>query len=129
MQKRTLIAVASAALLLGGCSHNPPALPAAETPSTPEAMMANVTYSNNAVSPAELTVKAGTKVSFKNDSTSAIRLSRNPHPAHTGSTEFAGFDTALLDAGKTYDFTFAVKGTLTYHNHFNPGVMGKIVVE
>ncbi len=129
MQKRTLIAVASAAVLLAGCSHNATTLPAAETQSTPEAMMATVTYKDNAVSPAELKVKAGTKVSFKNDSTAAIRLSRNPHPAHTGSTEFGGFDTDVLAAGGMYEFTFSAPGTLTYHNHFNPGVMGKVVVE
>lgn len=85
-----------------------------------------VVYATNAFSPAELRVKVGERVVFRNNHVSAIRLSSNPHPIHTS---FRDFDSDTLQPGEAYEFTFTKLMTLEYHNHFNPGVGGKIIVE
>jgi plastocyanin len=85
-----------------------------------------VVYANNALAPAELRVKAGDRVIFRNNHVSVIRLSSDPHPIHTS---FREFDSDTLQPGETYEFVFMKPMTLEYHNHFNPGVGGKIIVE
>ena len=85
-----------------------------------------VVYQNNSFSPATLTIKAGDRVVFINRHTAPIRISANPHPIQTS---FREFDSDTLAPGESYEFTFSEKMTLNYHNHFNPGVEGKIVVE
>lgn len=85
-----------------------------------------VVYANNAFAPAELKVKAGERVVFRNDHVAAVRLSSNPHPIHSS---FREFDSDTLQPGETYEFVFTKSMTLEYHNHFNPGVGGKIIVE
>ncbi len=84
-----------------------------------------VIYQNNALSPATLTVKVGDMVRFVNRHVAPIRIASNPHPIHTS---FGDFESDTLAPGESYEFTFTKKMTLDYHNHFNPGVGGKIVV-
>ncbi len=85
-----------------------------------------IVYENNAFSPAELKIKVGDRVIFTNKHVAPIRIASNPHPVHTS---FREFDSDTLASGETYEFTFKTSMTLNYHNHFNPGVGGKIVVE
>ncbi len=98
---------------------NPVAAPA---PSAKEM----VTYENNAFNPSTLTVKAGTTVTFVNNGASPIRIPSGPHPVHTS---FSEFDSDTLAPGESYDFTFVNPMTLQYHNHFNPGATGQVIVE
>ena len=135
MSKLVLAVLASSAFVLAGCSHNAPATsptsleglveeaPAAEAPAS-EGMQ--VMYENGAFSPAEITLKVGEKVMFKNGHTAAVRVSSNPHPSHTS---YPTFDSDVMAPGDTWEFTAEKAGTIEYHNHFNPAVMGKVVVE
>jgi plastocyanin len=89
-------------------------------------------------SPANVTVKAGDKVTFINEGTSAMWIAADPHPSHEG---YSGTtrsqhcpDTAntALDqcaSGNTYTFTFTKKGTWQYHNHMNASSRGTVVVQ
>lgn len=93
----------------------------------PEVPRSNeVIYQNNIFSPATLNVAPGAKVTFVNRHVGPIRISSNPHPIHTS---FREFDSDTLQPGESYQFIFGKTMTLEYHNHFNPGAMGKIVVK
>lgn len=78
-------------------------------------------------SPATLTVKKGTTVTWTNTGSSKVWIASDPHPVHTG---YPGFDSGTdLRMGESYSFTFDKAGSWGYHNHFNPTVRGSVVVE
>lgn len=85
-----------------------------------------VTYTGNGFSPATLTVKVGTKVTFRS-SGGSMWVASGPHPAHTAYPEFNA--ERSYTSGQEYSFTFSRAGTWTYHNHNNPSHQGTIRVE
>jgi plastocyanin len=85
-----------------------------------------ITYSDSGFSPATLTVKAGTTVTVKNDSSSSLQFSSDPHPVHTDNPEL---NMGVLAPGKSDTFTVTKTGTWGYHNHLNPSDTGTIVVQ
>lgn len=106
------------------------------TPTTPPAITnesnnqpvatTTVNYTDSGFSPAIITVKKGTMVTFVNQSSSAMWVASNPHPTHS---LLPGFDelTSVVRGGK-YQYTFNKVGTWKYHNHPNAGDMGTVVV-
>lgn len=99
-----------------------------EKASTQEMVVAPiVTYTNDGFFPAELTVKAGTMVTFINQSDSPMWVASGPHPTHTLYPEFDEKSSVLK--GGSYSFTFEKTGTHPYHNHVLLGKYGKITVE
>lgn len=56
----------------------------------------------------------------------AMRISLNPHPIHTS---YPKLESGTIEPGASYTFTASEKTTINYHNHFNPGVGGQIIVE
>lgn len=117
-----------AALLLAACSAAP-ATNLAEYPSaTPEAAAppgttgaggAAVTIQGSTFSPAALTVRAGTTVSWTN---------RDPVPHRVTSEAAGGFDSQRLDSGQTFSFTFTQTGTFAYRCAFHPSMRATVVV-
>lgn len=101
-----------------------PAPVSASAPQTPATHA--VTYENNLFTPAVVNAKIGDIVAFKNNHTFQIRVSSNPHPIHTSAPEL---ESDTLPVGDTYRFTTTKQTTIHYHNHFNPGAEGTIVVE
>lgn len=85
-----------------------------------------ITYSGNGFSPATLTVKAGTTVTIKNDSSDELQLDSNPHPVHTDDQDL---NVGTVNAGESRTFTVNKTGSFGYHNHLNPSQTGHIVVE
>jgi len=80
-----------------------------------------------AFSPATLTVKKGTKVTWTNSGSAKVWIASDPHPVHNA---YPGFDSGTdLSAGESYSFTFDKAGSWSYHNHFNPSVKGTVIVE
>lgn len=100
-----------------------------------------VTYTNAGFSPSSLTIKAGETVTFQNNSTENMWTTSGIHPTHTlySGTSFPAHcpDTAnvAFDAcqatppGESWSFTFTKVGTWPYHNHLQPTLFGKIIVE
>lgn len=94
-----------------------------------------MTYTDSGFSPAVLTVKVGTTVTFLNGASDAMRIASNPHPVHTGYPTTGGcvgstFDACHnIDPGSSWTFTFDKVGTWGFHNHLNPVEMGTIVVQ
>lgn len=98
-----------------------------EMPASTVATDPTVTYTNEGFSPAELTVKAGTAVTFINQSDAKMWIASANHPSHTLYPEFDA--KASVTKGGSYSFTFNKVGTHPYHNHILLGKYGKIIVE
>lgn len=121
----------------------PPASSSAMTASTSaETMSKNVViYSSDGFSPKTLTIKQGSTVTFKNNSSVATWPASASHPTHKvypgsgiekcGTSEEAKiFDACRgIATGKDWSFTFTNVGTWKYHDHLNPSFFGTIVVE
>ncbi len=105
------------------------------SPATNEVKGATVTYTDSGYSPATLTVKAGTTVTFVNQSSGKIWTASDPHPVHNGYPTTGGCRTSTFDEcrgdapGSSWSFKFDIKGTWGYHNHLNSGMRGTIVVQ
>ena len=85
-----------------------------------------VTYSDSGFTPNTVTVKAGTTVSFVNESTKQMWVASAMHPTHQ---LLPGFDELeSVGEGGTYEYTFAKIGTWKYHNHVGPSDTGSVVV-
>jgi len=85
-----------------------------------------VTYSDTGFAPSVTTMKAGTTVTFVNESSGPMWVASDPHPAHTILPEFD--ELKGVEKGGTYEFTFAKVGTWGYHNHLNSKAKGTVVV-
>jgi plastocyanin len=67
-----------------------------------------------------LTVKVGTKVTFKN----------SDGQQHTATSDTSGaFDAGTIDAGGSKEFTFDKAGTFAYHCSFHPFMHGTVEVQ
>jgi plastocyanin len=131
-----IIIVAVAAIVLANKDNKtatPPPAPASNTnnstkesnnnPSpapTPEASTNNsVSIVNMNYSPADITVKKGTKVTWTN----------NDDVAHTVTADTGNaFDSGNMEKGKTFSFTFDTVGTFPYHCIYHSNMHGKVTV-
>ena len=99
-----------------------------------------VRYTPTGFVPQSVTIRSGQKVTFVNDTTSAMWVGADEHPTHT---EFDGTDRAThcsgsytgptpfdqCQAGPTYTFVFTKAGTYDYHNHSSSQFSGTVVVQ
>ncbi|MEK7631492.1 MAG: cupredoxin domain-containing protein [Patescibacteria group bacterium] len=99
---------------------------AAANTNAPAATGSAVTVTASGFSPSTLTVKAGTNVTWTNNSGDTIRIASDPHPTHT---DLPGLDSATLNNGDKYSFTFTQVGSWGYHDHFSPTTRGTIIVQ
>jgi plastocyanin len=72
--------------------------------------------------PSELTVKAGTTVTWTNSDDIPHTVTKDGGPG-------ADFDSGDLDPGATFEQTFDEKGTVDYVCTIHPGQAGSITVE
>lgn len=87
----------------------------------------SVEYTDKGFVPSNITVKAGTKVTFVNKTNKGMWVASNPHPLHT---DLPGFDAlSSADNGGSYSYTFTKVGNWKYHNHLSPSDSGVITVE
>ena len=91
-----------------------------------ESAATTITYDNSGFHPSSVTVKSGTKVTFKNGSSSTIQVDSDPHPEHTDNTEL---NVGTISPGSTGSATLTTKGTWGIHNHLDASMRGTIVVE
>lgn len=86
----------------------------------PPAATNSVTIQNFAFSPASITVKKGTKVTWTNKDTVAHTVTENDGQAGPSSGD--------LDLNASYSFTFTKTGTFQYHCAIHPGMTGTVTV-
>jgi plastocyanin len=114
-----IVPILGLALVGAGCN-------ASTDPQTGGSVAVSITYSGNKFFPMIVTVKAGDKVIFKNDSNEAIQIQSNPHPIHTDNVEL---NIGLLAPGQSRTVILNNKGVWGYHNHLNPIQVGSIIVQ
>lgn len=78
----------------------------------------DITISNFAFSPKDLTISAGSKVTFTNADSAP----------HTATADNGSFDTGRLNQGQAASLTFSAAGTYTYFCAFHPNMKGTITV-
>lgn len=131
-------AVVSSAFLLAACyksttSGKPaggtPQAQVQETTQIPEGAV-KITLADSGFAPGQVTVKAGGKLTWVNNSAKKIQIGSDPHPTHTANSQLSNGQFVLeIAPGATATVTLTKKGTWGYHDHLNPGVRGKVVVE
>ncbi len=120
---RRLVLVMTGLLLLSliafaGCGKKTQTTTPKVPSTTPSTTSGNtVTAKNFSFDPQELTVTAGTEVTFKNEDS----------VTHT----FTGtdFDSGDIQPGGEFKHTFATAGSYDYHCSIHPSMTGKIIVK
>lgn len=98
-----------------------------------------VEMTQNGFFPETISVNIGEKVTFINRAERPMWPASDVHPTHRsypGSdiAKCRAGDSTIFDAcrgitpGGTWSFTFSQQGTWSYHDHFNPGKTGVIIV-
>ena len=93
----------------------------------PDIVVHEITFSGTAYSPKTLTIKQGDIVVFTNNGSKDFWPASDNHPSHTVYPEFDA--KSGIDAGKTFQFKFAKKGSWKFHDHLTPSATGTITVE
>ncbi len=73
-----------------------------------------------------LTVTAGTTVTVRNDSSSALDFDSDPHPTHTINPQL---NAGEVEPGESKTTTLTTKGSWGFHNHEIPTDHGTITVQ
>ncbi|HEY6736422.1 MAG TPA: cupredoxin family copper-binding protein [Candidatus Saccharimonadia bacterium] len=92
---------------------------AASTPA-PSAITVKASIKDMAFSPAGLTVKAGTTVTWKNEDSVSHNVVETDGQA--------GPSSGTLANGQTYSFAFSTPGTYHYHCSIHPSMTGTVTV-
>lgn len=82
----------------------------------------SIAIKNFAFSPAILTIKTGTTVTWMNQDGAVHQIASDPGTP-------VAFNSGLLDTGKSYPFTFTQPGTYTYFCTVHPSMKGTIIVQ
>jgi plastocyanin len=94
---------------------------AAPTPSE----RVSVTYTDHGFEPSDLTVKKGTIITIKNESSNDVQFSSNEHPSHRDNTEM---NLEVLSTGESGSYTATKVGTWGFHDHLNESRTGTVTV-
>lgn len=94
---------------------------AAPTPS--ERML--ITYTDNGFEPGAITVKKGTVITVKNESSKDVQFSSADHPTHRENTEM---NLRTLSPGESDSYTASEPGTWGYHDHLDESMTGTVTV-
>ena len=94
---------------------------AGRTAPPPAASPHQVVIDNFAFQPAELTVSAGTKVTW-------INRDDVPHTA-TSTAKPRAFDSHALDTDEQFSYVFTTSGTYEYFCAVHPHMIGKVIVK
>lgn len=97
---------------------------ATATPSGPKMAVSIVTSGSFAFSPATITVKAGTTITWTNNTGA-------PHTVTSddGTSFDSGINNPIAANGGTYSFTFTKAGTYTYHCQIHPFMKATVIVQ
>jgi plastocyanin len=95
-------------------------------PSEDQEAAATITYNGNEFSPATITVKAGDIIKVVNDSDGVLFFASDEHPTHLDNSELNAGD---IEPGASATFSITSSGTWGYHDHYNAGASGEIIVE
>ncbi|SRR3989344_828539 len=130
-------AIFSSALVLSACnlyktqsSGNGGTVTQTQEQQQTQTAAGTVTFSDSGVSPSTVTIKSGESLTWVNNSSKSVQVGSANHPTHTLNRELtSGEFVTELAPGASATVTLTKKGTWGYHNHLDPSVTGKVVVE
>lgn len=96
------------------------------SPSSTSLAAAEITIRQSGFSPAKLTIKAGTKVVWRNQSGQLVSINSAVHPTHL---LYPALNLGEVLEGVSVELVFDKAGTYKYHNHLNPAQTGEIIVQ
>lgn len=76
--------------------------------------------------PSVLKVKKGTRVDWLNKSGEYVSVNSDEHPSHL---LYPPLNLGRFRNGSAVELVFKKSGIYKYHNHFNPGQTGTVIVE
>lgn len=126
MRKQIVLAAVLAVVAVSACGGGDPApatgatTPPADTTAPAAGLEASVSIEALAFGPAELTVAAGTTVTWTNDEAGI---------PHTTTSDDGVWDSGTLQPGGSFSFTFDEPGSYPYSCTIHPSMSGTIVVE
>lgn len=89
-----------------------------------------VTITDSGMSPATVTVKSGGKLTWTNNSSKVVSIASDPHPTHTLNQEVSNGQFVLnLSPGASSTVTLTKVGNWGVHDHLNPSVKMKVIVQ
>lgn len=94
-----------------------------------------VKITSSGFEPSEIRIKVGDAVDFVNKDSSPHWPASAKHPTHEVYPEKGGcigskFDACKgLEQGEVFSFTFNHEGEWAFHDHLNPNLFGKVIVE
>lgn len=97
----------------------------ASTPVSSSTAMATIVFTNEGFTPNNLTVKKGTVITVKNESSKSVQFSSDDHPTHRLNTEM---NLKTLAAGESASFVAETVGTHGFHDHIDDSKTGTLVV-
>lgn len=84
-----------------------------------------ITYTSTGFEPATMTVKKGTVITIKNESSRDLQFASDEHPSHLDNPEM---NVPTLSPGESESYTATAVGTWGYHNHLDEDETGTITV-
>lgn len=125
LNKKTQLPASQTAEPTPTTTNSPTTVPDEDTSSETEAVE-NVSLTPSGFSPASITIQAGTKVVWTNNSGTLATIDSDPHPVHTS---YRPLNLEEFADGETLSLTFTEPGTYHYHDHLNPNFQGTIIVK
>ena len=115
-----IIPVVLAIAACSGSSTAAPSAPPSAAPSAPApaATGSAVSIASFSFEPAEITISAGTTVTWTN----------NDSAGHTVTADDGSFKSDTLGTGATFSQTFTAAGTFAYHCAIHPSMKGTVTV-
>lgn len=99
--------------------------PTTQPTSSPQYNQSTVSYTDAGFSPSSLTVKAGTMVTFRNDSYRSMKVTGDDNAKKT----YGSFDQSMtVGNGGLFQYQFTTAGTFGYRDANNGSYTGTIVV-
>jgi len=123
-----------ATLILGvavaACGGSSPTSPSSSSGSSGSSNATRITITSSGVSPTEVTVSPGTRVTFVNNDTRTHSMGSDPHPEHTDCPEIN--QVGLLQPGQSRETgNLNTVRTCGYHDHdlpTNNSLKGRIII-
>ena len=86
----------------------------------------NITLTQEGFAPQEITIKAGDKVVWTNNSGDVATVDTSNHPTHQ---DYPPLNLGQFQDGEKHELIFDEPGTYMYHDHLHATRFGKVVVE
>ena len=87
---------------------------------------ATISLTKSGYTPQTVTIKAGTKVTWNNQSGKAATVNSANHPTHL---VYPPLNLGEFSDGESLSLVFNTPGTYKYHNHLDASSFGTIIVE